>query len=122
MLAFRLRLRFTTAEVDEAAGALRSLAGPVRAEPGCLATRLMRDANDPQTLAYVEEWRDLEDFDRHLRTAWFRTILAVMELAAGEPVVEIDDIHSRRGFDRIEELLENGHADLAVEGRPGATT
>ena len=122
MLAFRLRLRFTPTALDEAVGVLRSLAGPVRAEPGCVATRLLQDVNDRQTLDYIEEWQDLEGFERHLRTAWFRTTLAVMEMAAGQPTVEIDDIVSRRGFGRIEELLADGRADSTTGGRAGVST
>jgi hypothetical protein len=53
----------------------------------------------------VEEWRTAEDFERHLRTTAFRQILAVIELAAGPPVVEIDDVASRRGFELVEEIL-----------------
>lgn len=105
MLTFRIRFQFLPARFDEAAGALRSLAGPVRSQPGCLATSLLQDLNDRHTLVYVEEWRDLEHFERHLLTVWFRTVVAVMELAADSPTVAIDDVASRRGFELVEEVL-----------------
>ena len=122
VLTFRLRLRFTPSACREAAGVLRSLSGPVRSEPGCLDTRLMRDLDDPLILAWIEEWRNLEAFERHLRTPRFRTVLAVMEMADDAPIVEIDAIQSRRGFDRIEELLAKGHAGESADDRTGATT
>ena len=53
----------------------------------------------------MEEWRSVEDFERHLRGAAFRQILAVIEMAAVRPVVEIDDVASRRGFELVEEML-----------------
>ena len=105
MLTFRLRMEFEPQASDEAAAALRSLVGPVRAEPGCSATRLQRDTQDGCELTWVEEWRSVEDFERHLRTTAFRQILAVIELAAAAPVVEIDDVNSRRGFELVEEIL-----------------
>jgi quinol monooxygenase YgiN len=105
MLRFRLRMEFLPQAVDEAVQVLRSLVGPVRAEPGCSATRLMRDVDEGNVLTFVEEWRNAEDFERHLRAIAFRRILAVMELAAGAPIVEIDEISSRRGFDLIEQIL-----------------
>ena len=105
MLSFRLRMTFSPQTFDEAASALRSLIGPVRAEPGCRATRLLTDTADSSELTWVEEWRSLEDFERHLQGSAFRQIVAVIELAAGPPAVEIDDVSSRRGFELVEEIL-----------------
>ena len=105
MLSFRLHMEFVPEVIDEAGAVLRSLVGPVRAEAGCSATHLLRDTDEGCTLRWVEEWRSLEDFERHLRGAAFRRILAVIELAAAPPEVEIDDVNSRKGFELIEELL-----------------
>jgi len=105
MLTLRLHMEFTPQTCDEAAAVLRSLVGPVRAETGCNATRLLRDTEDGCELTWVEEWRSVEDFERHLRETAFRRILAVIELAAAPPEVEIDDVTSRRGFELVEEIL-----------------
>jgi quinol monooxygenase YgiN len=109
-------MEFTPQTCDEAAAVLRSLVGPVRSEPGCIATRLLRDTEDGCELTWVEEWRGVEDFERHLRATAFRQILAVIELAAGPPEVEIDDVNSRRGFELIEEILEGNQAKGAEYG------
>ena len=105
MLTLRLHMEFTPQTCGEAAAVLRSLVGPVRAEPGCSATRLLRDADDSSGLTWVEEWRSVEDFERHLRETAFRRILAVIELASASPRVEIDDVISRRGFELVEKIL-----------------
>ena len=105
MLTLRLHMEFTPQTCDEAAAVLRSLVGPVRSEPGCSATRLLISAEDSCKLTWVEEWRSVEDFEGHLRGAAFRRTLAVIDLAAGPPMVEIDDVSSRRGFDLVEEIL-----------------
>ena len=106
MLTFKLHMEFTQQTCDEAAAVLRSLVGPVRAEGGCSATRLMKDTEDGCGLTWVEEWCGVEDFEQHLRATAFRQILAVIELAARPPVVEIDDVASRRGFELVEEILD----------------
>ena len=62
---------------------------------------------------WVEEWRGVEDFEQHLRGAAFRRILAVIELADRPPVVEIDDVTSRRGFELVEEILGLTSAERA---------
>ena len=105
MLTFRLHIEFTPRARDEAVAVLRTLIGPVRSEPGCTVTRLQTREEDDRRLTWVEEWRDVKDFERHLRGAAFRQILAVIEMAAEPPVVEIDDVASRRGFELVEEML-----------------
>jgi len=105
MLILRLHMEFSPAACDEAASVLRSLVGPIRAEQGCIATRLMRNTGRNRRLTWVEEWHSTDDFERHLRSPVFRRILAVIELAAEQPKVEIDDVASRRGFELVEEIL-----------------
>ena len=105
MLRLRLHMEFAPEAIGEAAAVLRSLTGPVRAEPGCSETRLVRDADNRCALTWVEEWRSEEMFEIHLRGAEFRRILAVMDLAARTPKVEIDEVSSRRGFELVEEIL-----------------
>ena len=105
MLSLRLHMEFTPDTLDEAASVLRTLVGPVRAEPGCRATQLLMCLQGRHGLTWVEEWSGVDDFERHLRSAAFRKILAVIELATGPPKVEIDDVASRRGFELVEEIL-----------------
>ena len=111
MLMLRLHMEFTPQACDEAVAVLRSLVGPVRSESGCSATRLLINAEEGSKLTWVEEWRGVEDFEQHLRGAAFRRILAVIELAAKPPVVEIDDVTSRRGFELVEEILGLGPSE-----------
>ena len=105
MLSFRFHMEFEPQTSDQAAAVLRTLVDPVRSESGCGATRLLKDTEGGRTLTWVEEWRSVEDFERHLRGVAFRRILAVIELAAAPPTVEIDDVSSRRGFELVEEIL-----------------
>ncbi len=106
MLRFRLHMKFAPQACDEVISVLRSLVGPVRSEQGCIATRIQRDTTEQgNEIIWVEEWRSIEDFERHLRADVFRQILAVIEMAAEQPVIEIDDVSSRRGFELVEEIL-----------------
>jgi len=116
MLKLRLRMNFAPQAHEEASAVLRSLVGPVRAEPGCCGTGLLTNVEEERTLTWIEEWRSAEDFEQHLQTPAFRKILAVMELASVPPVMEIDDVSSCRGFDMVEEILSRvrsgGSADV----------
>lgn len=108
MFTFRVHMVFSPEGCKEATSVLRSLAGPVRAEPGCRATRVLMDSDGQCGLTWIEEWAGVEDFERHLRTPAFRRILAVIEMAQDPPDVAIDNVNSRRGFDLVEELLRGG--------------
>ena len=116
MLRFQLRMVFSVKFRHEAVSVLRSLLGPVRAEPGCSATRLLRDVDADGALTWVEEWRSTADFERHFRAPTFRSLLAVMDLAVARPEVEIDEVASRRGFDFVEENL--GLTGFQARGGP----
>jgi quinol monooxygenase YgiN len=105
MLRFRLALDFDQRGLNQGTQTLRSLVGPVRAEPGCCATRLMTDMNDGYAVTWVEEWGSWEDFERHILAPTFRRIVAVMELAAQRPSVEIDEVSERHGFEMVEEVF-----------------
>lgn len=118
MLILRLHMEFSPQTCDEAASVLRSLVGPIRAEQGCNATRLMRTSGRNCGLTWVEEWHSTDDFERHLRSPVFRRILAVIEMAAAAPVVEIDDVVSRRGFELVEEILGVSAAEASGPGAP----
>ena len=114
MQRLSVRMEIEPQSVREAVQVLRSLLGPVRAEPGCSATRLLRDLDDERAMTFMEEWRDGASLQRHLRAATFRRILAVMELADAAPTVEIDEISSRRGLDMVEEILGAAPAEGAA--------
>ena len=118
MLRLRLRMVFSPQACDEATAVLRSLLGPVRAEPGCSATKLLRGVDESCVLTWVSEWRNPEDIDSHFRAATFRSILAVMELAVARPEVEIDEVASRRGFEFVEESLGRVESNVQAD-RPG---
>jgi quinol monooxygenase YgiN len=105
MLRLRIHMKFEPQSCDEAASVLKSLVGPVRAEPGCTATRVQQETDGSCGLAWVEEWRTADDFEQHLRRPTFRQLLAVMELSGEQPAVEIDNVSSRRGFELVEEIL-----------------
>jgi quinol monooxygenase YgiN len=116
MLSFRFRMEFAPHVLDEAVGVLRSLVGPVRAEPGCTATGLLRDMDDGSAVTFVEEWRDAESMRHHLHETSFRRILAIMELACGAPIVQIDHVASRRGFELVEQILSQPSSGYNMNG------
>ena len=121
VLRFRLKLDFDQRGLNEGTQTLRSLVGPVRAEPGCTATDLLTDINDGYAVTWIEEWRGWDDFERHLHTPTFRRIVAVMELAARKPSVEIDEVGTRHGFEMVEEAYRDHHHEVVSPVEQGGS-
>jgi quinol monooxygenase YgiN len=79
-----------------------SLLGPVRAEPGCRSSELYQQVDDGNVLRYVEEWDEPEQLERHMRSARYERLLAIMEAAAERPLLRYDQIASTRGLSYLE--------------------
>ena len=104
---------------DEIVGALRWLAGPVRAHRGGAGCRVLQDLDDEDALVLVEEWTSRRAFERHLRSGDYRRLLALAELAAEPPEIRFDRVAERRGLDLVAEVRDGGALRLgsAVEVR-----
>ena len=88
------------------AEALRSLMVPVRAERGCLHSRLVlsTEAADPASVRYAEEWDTEADLRSHVRSERFLRLLAVMELSRETPQLEFELPAGPRGLDYVAEV------------------
>lgn len=61
-----------------------------RAESGCLAYDISRDADAPDRFVAFEQWRDLASLQSHLATAHFAAVGAALGgLLAGAPTVRV---------------------------------
>ena len=76
---------------DVAAAILASGAvGLTRADAGCVAYDVCRDADAPDRFVAYECWRDLPALERHLATPHFAAVGAALEgLLAGAPTVRV---------------------------------
>jgi quinol monooxygenase YgiN len=52
-------------EEENVRAALEKLAGPSRAEPGCLMWQPHTDPNDPRVFFFYEQYTDAEAFEAH---------------------------------------------------------
>jgi quinol monooxygenase YgiN len=84
--------------------ALRSLMGPVRLDPSCLACLVWEEIDDDTTLYFVEEWATEADMRRRVRSDRFTSLLAIMEGASEPPRVRFDFVTVTRGLDYVEEV------------------
>ena len=60
-------------EEASVAHAIEQLAGPTRAEPGCLVYKAQRSVDDPQVFLLYEVYESREAYEAHLGSGHFRT-------------------------------------------------
>jgi quinol monooxygenase YgiN len=78
------------------------LLGPVRVEPGCLRCGLYEEVCDGDAFLYVEEWETPEQLERHMRSARYERLLAVMETSAQPPVLRYHLVSGTRGLEYLQ--------------------
>ena len=84
--------------------ALRSIMLPARAERGFVSSCIYQEVDKPEALCYVEEWAELAQLEEQIRSRRFGRLLAVMETAPKQPVLEVRSISETRGLDYISSL------------------
>ena len=69
----------------ELISALREVAGPTRAQPGCVRFGLYQLKGDGATIIGVERWASAADHERHLAGAHFQRLASRMAGLIAEP-------------------------------------
>ena len=68
--------------------ALRDVAAPTRAQPGCRSFELLRSRESPGVVIAIERWASAADHARHLQGAHVaRLMTAMTPLLAAPPVI-----------------------------------
>ena len=65
---------------------------------------LYQDTNDPDSMVLLEEWKDWESLERHIRSESYRNILELMELSSKQPEIQLNTISSIKGMEHIEKI------------------
>lgn len=66
-------------KVEDVINIFKELAGPSRAENGCLSYELFQDQKDPRVFAIIEEWADQVALDAHKKTDHFVNLVPVLD-------------------------------------------
>ena len=88
---------------------LRSLMLPLPAETGFISCRVYLDADSPEVLCYIEEWRTPEDLDRQILSSHYTRLLALMEDAAEAPELRVNWVTDVKGLEYLEAVRLGDH-------------
>jgi len=81
---------------------LRSVQGPVRAQPGCAACDIYDEQGPEAAIVFVERWESDAALDAHLRSEAYRRVLAAIELSGGRPEIRFEHVSVSEGIELIE--------------------
>jgi quinol monooxygenase YgiN len=87
---------------------LRSVQGPVRAQPGCAACDIFDEEGPEPAILLFERWGTEEALAAHLRSELYRRILGAIELSGGRPDIRFERVTASEGIELIERLRNVG--------------
>jgi quinol monooxygenase YgiN len=81
---------------------LRSVQGPVRAQPGCVACDIYEEQGPEPAVVFVERWESEALLEAHLRSQAYRRILGAVELSGRRPDIRFEHVSAAEGMELIE--------------------
>jgi len=104
MIHASLKVVLPEERLGEAVRIIRSLLGPISAEPGCLSCGFYTDSQNENALCYVEDWETEEDLQRHIRSDDYRKFLALIELSSEPPDLKFHKVSQTFGIEYLRQV------------------
>jgi quinol monooxygenase YgiN len=100
-----LRIKVSPQDRSDAVRTLKSIIGPTRAKAACQTCEVYAHIDNDDELLLVEKWENIEGLNSHIGSRHFEALLAAMELATENPVVEFHEVNSEyKGIPYIEKI------------------
>jgi quinol monooxygenase YgiN len=115
MIVGTLRFLPSPGRHDQVLEILRSIQGPVSAQPGCVAFHVYEE-HGLGAIALVERWESEPALETHICSTAYQHILSAIELSCAPPEVCFDFVSASEGMEFIERSLsrrsqEDGDSD-----------
>ena len=104
MVISTLRLFPLREERRQLLAILRSVQGPIQAQPHCQSCRIYEEDGFEDAVLYVERWDSESEFERHVSSELYMRILAAVEFSHKPPEIVFDYVSATRAMDLIESL------------------
>ena len=85
---------------------LRSVQGPVLAQPGCAGCHIYEEQGPEPSIVLVERWESEAALTAHIRSESYRRILGACELSGSPPEFRFDKVSNTQGIERVEQSLK----------------
>jgi quinol monooxygenase YgiN len=87
---------------------LRSVQGPVRAQPGCVACDIYEEQGPEDGIVFIERWDSQMALEAHLRSEMYRRVLGAVELSGSPPDIRFEHVSGKEGIELIERSRHPG--------------
>ena len=108
MIIGTVRILPTPGRHDDVLEVLRSVQGPVRAQPGCAACDIFDEPGPEPTIVLLERWETKQAFEDHLRSNEYRRVIEAVELSGSKPDFSFEHVASVEGLELVERLRNPG--------------
>jgi quinol monooxygenase YgiN len=108
MVELLVRFTATPGQSQALIQALRSVRASGQLEGVCQGAHVASDADDSDVVWYSEEWPGIAEFEQHVRSNSFARLIAVVETAAGPPLIECRVVSETRGLDYLAAVRVGG--------------
>jgi quinol monooxygenase YgiN len=96
---------------EETLAILFSVKGPTESEPQCISCRIYTEPRNERHITYEEVWQDEEGLHQHLRSPYYRSLLAAMDLSSEPPEVKFTTVSKSEGMEVIQRVLGRNPKD-----------
>lgn len=104
MIIASLKIMVSHEKQESVLQTIRSILGWTRVQPGCISMTFYQDTNDPESMVLLEEWKDWDSIENHIRSDSYRSILEFMELSSEQPEIKFYSISETTGMEVVERL------------------
>jgi quinol monooxygenase YgiN len=108
MVELLVRFTATPGRSQALIQALRSVRASRELEIDCEGAHVASDVDDGDVVWYSEEWPGIAEFEQHVRSNSFARLLAVVETAAGPPLIECRVVSETRGLEYLAAVRVGG--------------
>jgi quinol monooxygenase YgiN len=102
MIHATIRMKMPGQKLREAVEILRAEAERTRVQPGCISCRIYHDEQEADVIMVEEHWRTQEEHACHLRSAEYRNVLLVVEMAYEKPEIKFSEFSESTGVETVE--------------------
>ena len=85
---------------------LRSVQGPIEAQPGCAACHIYEEQGPQSAVVLVARWESQAALEEHIRSEVYRRILGALELSSGPPEVSFEEVSASEGLELVGRLRD----------------
>ena len=114
MVVGTLRIPLSADRRSQVLEVLRSIQGPVLAQPGCTGCVIYEEQSPEDAVVLVERWDSEAALEAHIRSESYRRILGAIELSGGPPEVRFEHVSASEGMELIERLRNFDPASNAL--------